>query len=98
MASPTGFEPVAFPLGGGRSIQLSYGDNGAHYMQKIALRSSGYPRALEIRLRKSRALGVFRWRFKAEEIKIHMPTGFLRSEIKQAEAITHKVRQGIAHF
>jgi hypothetical protein len=48
---------VAFPLGGGRSIQLSYGDNGAHYMQKIALRSSGYPRALENAVKEVAGLG-----------------------------------------
>ncbi len=28
MASPAGVEPAAFPLGGGRSIHLSYGDIG----------------------------------------------------------------------
>ena len=28
MASPAGVEPAAFPLGGGRSILLSYGDIG----------------------------------------------------------------------
>lgn len=28
MASPAGVEPATFPLGGGRSIQLSYEDIG----------------------------------------------------------------------
>ncbi len=33
MASPARFQLATYPLGGDCSMQLSYGDSGAHYMQ-----------------------------------------------------------------
>ena len=41
MASPAGVEPAAFPLGGGRSILLSYGDTETRLYQRAVGRKTG---------------------------------------------------------
>ena len=61
MASPSGFEPLAFRLGGGRSIQLSYGDRRVSTLILPVSRRAVNPYLSKGRCRRAAALFLNAW-------------------------------------